>query len=173
MSAPTTRPSYFNLLTGKEDDDPRGEAQYIVGHLATTPKVFGDWIAEDIGVDITLTTIADGTDGTGIVAWSAAGVGGTIEFSVDPSNWVLVIGRFDGREVFRAYLDHVWEQYDLWPAGAEVDPMRKDEAPGRFGKKLLWVSLNAAVWPALKPAANDSGWANLSHDESKLKDRMT
>jgi hypothetical protein len=169
MSAPETPPSYFDLFTGKDVDDPRGEAQFIVESFAKLPNPFGDWIADDIGVDVTLTTVADGRDGPGIVGWSAAGRQGTIEFSVDPSNWVLVVGRFEGREVFRAYLDHVWEQYEFWPAGAVVDPMRKDEAPGRVGKKMHWMSADTKLWPALAPLGHDGGRANFSHDEDKLK----
>ena len=52
------------------------------------------------------------------------------------------------------------------PAGA---PDHTQDAPGRMGKKMRWVSLSVAAWPALRAVAGDENFANFREDESKAK----
>lgn len=70
----------------------------------------------------------------------------TIALSPDPSGWTRIDAIVGGETVFTAYLDRVYEEFDLWPPGASG----AGEAPGRIGKRQTWASLSADAWPVLR-----------------------
>jgi hypothetical protein len=81
-----------------------------------------------------------------------AHVDGEVVLSADPSGWVKVeiyLGHF---RVFIAFLDRVWEEFDLWPSGAA--DFSGDE-PGRIGKRKNWVNLSVKAWPQLGRLTGD------------------
>jgi hypothetical protein len=92
------------------------------------------------------------------IGFSCGGVKGAITARPDPaSGFVLVVAEIGGEEAFRAYMDHPWEEFDLFPPGDETP--QREEAPGRMSKHLWWVSLSARAWPVLKPLTGND-WFN-------------
>jgi hypothetical protein len=67
-----------------------------------------------------------------------------------------------GREVFRAWVDRPYDEYDLWP-DCEAVPARRDvDAPGHIGKRRNWINLSTSAWPQLARFANVFGVVALS-----------
>ncbi|MCG6114875.1 MAG: hypothetical protein MEQ84_06705 [Mesorhizobium sp.] len=81
-----------------------------------------------------------------------------IVLAPDTSGWLSITAFHRGSEVFRAWLDRPYEEYELWPAGAFVPPRRSLEAPGRIGKRRSWISLSADAWPQLAHLASTTGF---------------
>jgi len=78
---------------------------------------------------------------------------GTLRLAPDPSNWVRADVAIAGETYFTGFFDRVWEQFDIWPAGADGD----GEAPARIGKRKNWVGIDIAFWPRLEPIADEGG----------------
>lgn len=73
-------------------------------------------------------------------------VNGELVLSADSSGWVKAEVYLGAFRVFIAYLDRVWEEFDLWPT-ATTDFSGNE--PGRIGKRKNWVSLAVEAWPQL------------------------
>ncbi|RUT30365.1 hypothetical protein EMQ25_13745 [Arsenicitalea aurantiaca] len=74
----------------------------------------------------------------------------------DPSGWVRIAVLVAGAEVFVGFMDHPYEEYELWPTNAPL-PEKGAEAPGRMSKHLWWLNLSATAWPVLADLAEE-GW---------------
>jgi hypothetical protein len=167
MSAPARPPHYYGGVFGNEAGGrPEEESGWLVDDIASTAKMFPDWIAEDAGTAIGLRVLEHRPLQRVVVGWQAAAATGTVEARPDASGYVLVVARLGEREVFRAYLDRPYEEYEMWPPGAA--PERDEEGPGRMGKHRNWVSFRAAAWPILASLANAAGGVNIVVDEAKL-----
>jgi hypothetical protein len=156
--APDLPPYYFDMV----DPEGPGRSPAMIVPLLIDDLVLGightpDWRVDNPGASIVqLSVLAKGRNEARI-GFAGAGVEGVIELGCEPSGWMRVVASVAGAEVFRAYLDQVWEEHELWPANAE----KMQESPGRMGKKRNWLSLRADAWPALRPLANEGGWVNI------------
>jgi len=137
--------------------DPALASAYYAGdfarHIASEPR----WLASG-GWEIAPAAVTekDGQHGTAFIARHEAtgrSVEGLVAFTPDPSHWVRVEVFLGADRVFLAYMDHVWEEFDLWPSGAA--PQTGDESPGRIGKRRNWANLSATAWPALAALAEE------------------
>ncbi len=166
MSAPTRKPWFGDAIGGLDQvDDPIAEATFIIDNFASTAKSFPDWIGDDLGLEVRL-TVVERVPAKTVIDWVAGGASGTIEFSLDPSGWILAVGKLGEVEVARGYIEHIYEAYEIYPPGMRI--AGNDESPGRFGKKMHWVGLSPQKWPALLPLARDGGIV-FSVDDSKLR----
>ena len=165
MNAPDRPPLFCEPVYGWEATAPdTGELMgWLIDNLADDARPWPDWVIEaGCSLPVRLNLLAHESGRSARIGFAAEGVEGMIEAVPDPSGWLLATAEIGGAEVFRAYVDRPFEEYDLWPAGANAAP--GEEAPGRMSKKRWWVSLSAAAWPALSPLAAD-GWFNARHAE--------
>jgi hypothetical protein len=147
----------FEFIDPGRGDDPALASAYYAAdfarHVAGEPRwlVAGGWEIAPGAV-----TEAYGRHSTAFVARQEATgrkVEGLISFSPDPSFWVKVEVFLGAERVFLAYMDRVWEEFDLWPSGAR--PETGEESPGRIGKRRTWASLSVATWPVLRAVSGD------------------
>lgn len=73
------------------------------------------------------------------------------------SGWLSIATMCSGQEVFRAWLDRPYEEFEFWPEGAAIPSGRTIDPPGRIGKRRNWINLSAAAWPQLARFANAAG----------------
>ncbi|MDK8874226.1 hypothetical protein [Paracoccus sp. SSJ] len=85
--------------------------------------------------------------------------GGPVQIVLEPhaSGWLSIAAVCSGQEVFRAWLDRPYEEYEFWPEGAAIPAGRTIDPPGRIGKRRNWINLSAAAWPQLARFANAAG----------------
>lgn len=126
---PQFEPCYFDMATGGEMPATDGCCAVIYA-LASTAKAFPEWVVESAGeANVTLGPV-ESAAGRAMIGLEALGRRGEIALASDPSGWVLVTCHIDGQERFRAYLDHLWEEYEFHPPEAAgrpgATPMRRD-----------------------------------------------
>lgn len=171
MSAPERPPFYYEPLSnGDVSMDPAKASGWLVDDLVSTARTFPEWMTEDAVLTIDLTVLEHEQGRRAVIGWRTAPADGTLMATADPSGWVKLVGATGGREVFTAYLDRPWEQYEFWPPGAK--PAKGEEGPGRMGKKQFWIGLGADIWPALGPIADAEGWVHFEIDEKRLRARQ-
>jgi hypothetical protein len=165
-AAPRTPPSWFDLATGGElpqDRAARWTLETFAGTLLHAPC----WLLETsacgpVRLDLrarlqadslTIQTLTDGRE---------------LEIILTPgaSGWVEITVRLDERAALRAWMDRPYEEYELWPGGADITPNRSAEAPGRIGKRLNWINLSSGAWPQLAALANPSGFMVASASDA-------
>lgn len=163
MTAPLRPPFYTDAIGGR-DDVPAAEAvAWFTDTFVSKAKWCPDWIVEDRDIPIDLAAADEAT-----IAFSAAGIAGTVRFGADPSGWLTAVATVGGREVFRGFVERAYEAYEVWPPGAGT---AEGEAPGTIGKRADRVNLAAEAWPALRPLA-DGGHVSFVADEARLRIRM-
>ncbi len=91
-----------------------------------------------------------------------AGESMEIVLEPDASGWLSIAATCRGQEVFRAWLDRPYEEYELWPEGDAIPTRRNVDAPGRIGKRRNWINVSAAAWPQLARFANAAGFCVAS-----------
>jgi len=157
MTAPKHAPWFCDAIGGTETTAPHTalEMGFAIDALASMAKTFPDWIIDWDEVPqptVKLSILAHvPSQFLEIRAESTLGDCGIIA-RPDPSGWVRITAWVAGNAVLEAYLDRPYEQYALWPPGADADPQVVD-APGSMSKRLWWLSLDSAAWPVLKPLA--------------------
>lgn len=159
MIPPNRKPWFFDS-TGAGGEftypDTGPEMAWLIDRLAVTAKAFPLWRTDNDEVppqDISVAIEDYQPDTLLRVRFSSGDLSGLILAQPDPaSGFVVITAMLDGREVFRAYMDHPWEEFELFPPGDATAPA--DEAPGRMSKKLWWVSLSVAAWPMLAPLSS-------------------
>lgn len=155
---PLFAPDFFNSLSGGQETPANG-AYGLALDFDSTAHCDPDWVIESAGDrPLRLTQIDCSRDGAR-VAFESLGVSGLIALTPHASGWVKVVAEIDGRPVFTAFAEQVWEEYELYPAAWARRVTAVDEdAPGRVGKRRSWMSLSAAAWPQLAPLATEGGW---------------
>jgi hypothetical protein len=160
MAPPKKQPWFFNSLDGSEVTFPDTgyEMAWLVDTLAGAAKAFPDWVldrGEKPYLPIRLTVLTRQTGQLSEIGFTAGGVEGVVRAEPDPSGWVRITAHVAGRQMFEAYMDHPYEQYPMWPPGA--DPAPDAEEPGNMSKNRWWVSLSLrdGDWPDLLPIAKD------------------
>ena len=168
MNAPKRPPLHYDAVGGVALPLERA-AGWLLDSLAGAVTTFPHWLIDESGVAVTLRLIAHEAEMHAKISWSTGDATGTLSAAPDPSGWLVVMAETNGAEVFRAYIDRPYEEYELWPADSGAP--EGAEAPGRASKRVFWVSLNADAWPSLEPLAGGGGWVNISIDESRRGSR--
>lgn len=155
---PRFAPEFFNGLSGGQES-PADGAYGLALDLDSTARYDPDWVLESADArPVRLTPISCSREGARI-GFESLGVAGVITLTPHGSGWVKVVAQIDGRAVFTAFAEQVWEEYELYPDGWP-DEVRAtgthEDAPGRIGKRRNWMSLSAVAWPQLAPLANDA-----------------
>ncbi len=168
MAAPKAAPSWCEPISHADKElDPVEQSAYYIDDFAELPRYFPDWIIEPSGLAVRLHLAAREQGRFAEIGVVANGQAGMVRFAHDPSGWLKVTAEWEGRPVFTGYLDHPYENCEIWPEDAAVD--RTADAPGVIGKRKTWVSLDSRVWPALAPlSATPGDSVTISVDESKL-----
>ncbi|MGB6117610.1 MAG: hypothetical protein WBF87_05255 [Mesorhizobium sp.] len=139
----------FEFFSSEESDPPHLAAPVYAEEMARAVVYEARWIVT--GGWIVTPGEINGRNGSHRVAFTAGheatrrSVSGEIIFSADPSHWVKVEVYLGPFRVFLAFLEHVWEEFELWPADSPAD----GESPGRIGKRKNWVNLPASAWPQI------------------------
>ncbi len=156
---PKTAPYFFDPYN-EEGDDPHRASAFLMGQLVSAVRISPDWFVDDDAnpTPFSLNVIEHRQNERALIGFSGGGVTGQIELKTDPSGYLLAVGYLDGKAVFRGYIDQPYEERDIWPPGAEFDPRRTVDAPGRIGKRGTWIVVNTKVWPAFAPVANEVGY---------------
>lgn len=171
MSAPAKAPFYWDFGNSDDGDPPERGGPFLIDALVGAAQTFEDWKVDGDDFPVMVWGIARyEKDGVGKIGFSAKGVQGEITLSMEPSGWILATAHIAGTEVFRGYIDRIWEQCDIWPVGAT--PERSEEGPGRIGKRQTWVGLSIAAWPQLQSIANGLDAIMFEVDEDRLREKM-
>lgn len=157
---PKRKPWFFDSATGREFTypDTSDEMAATIGDFAFEAQHWPDWRIEGgplSNLPITLKVIEHRHGVRAVITASTAYGHAVIRAEPHSSGWIRIDVDWQGRRVFAAWLDHEYEQYALWPSGA--DPSPGDEGPGRIGKKRSWVGLDTSVWSVLAPLADEHG----------------
>lgn len=75
----------------------------------------------------------------------------SLAISVHPSGWIEAAVNVGGGAPFLFYVERVYEEFDIWPAGSGCSV----EETGRMGKRCSWVQLKAGEWPELAALVED------------------
>jgi hypothetical protein len=147
--APSWPASYFDTFAPDGQGEPSEQAmRFLIDHFRTAVLLQPVWALEgsDTPVHLSLISYEPVTLEVGFRAGAQEGV---ITFTADPSGWLRIEAAMNRAAVFLAFLDHPYEEHELWPTNATKAP----EGPGRMGKRRNWLSLDTEAWPALKPLA--------------------
>lgn len=156
--APSWPPYHFDLTDPDGPGlDTRVELPLLIDYFAHEATHTTDWRLDDDSKLLVRLAVLDRQEHRARIAFSAGGREGAIALEADPSGWLRVEVSMNGAEVFRAFVDRPYEEYELWPPAAE----KANESPGHMGKRRNWLSLHADTWPVLRPIANAGGWVNL------------
>jgi hypothetical protein len=138
----------FEFLNTDEGDDPALAAAWYAQDFPHRIVHEAKWLATGGWEIVAGEASSKGTVYSAAFTARRAGVevAGRVAFSPDPSHWVKVEVFLGAFRVFVAYMDRVWEEFELWPSGATEKTV---ESPGRIGKRLDWISLAPSAWPAL------------------------
>jgi len=170
MTAPAKTPLYWDYGTSDEGYPPAQGGPWLIDDFVSTAGTFRDWMVEGDDLPIAVWPICRyETAGVGKIGFGLKGVEGEITLSMDSSGWVLAVAHIGGSEVFRGYIDNIWEQCDIWPAGAT--PSREDDGPGQIGKHRTWVGLSTTAWPQLLNLAKGLEAIIFEVDDAKLRAR--
>ena len=156
---PRFAPEFSNSLSGGQESFADG-AYGLALDFDSTARHAPDWVLESAGDrPVRLTPISCSREGARI-GFDSLGVSGEITLTPHESGWVKVVAEINGRPVFSAFAEQVWEEYELypdgWPDEARATGTHED-APGRIGKRRNWLALSADAWPQLAPLANAAG----------------
>lgn len=155
---PKRKPWFFDSATGREYTypDTSDEMAATIANFAFEAEHWPDWRIEGgpfSRLAIKLKVIEHSYGGRAVITASTGSGDAIIRAEPHSSGWIRVNVDWQGRRVFTAWIDHEYEQYALWPSGA--DPSKGDEEPGRISKKHSWVGLDTSVWPVLAPLADE------------------
>jgi hypothetical protein len=166
MASPARPPSFFNALTGDDTPHPDSlrEPALLIDDLAGDAKLWPNWLLDDDSQRmITLNVTEHVPEQKVVIAFTVGGLHGAVTAVPDPSGYLRLVVDANGAELLTAYVERIWEEYEIWPPGATAAP--GEEAPGHMGKHRSWVSVSAKGWPSLAAVANSHGWLNLKQLE--------
>ena len=170
-TSPPVPPSWFDGMTG-EEPPPRIAAAAALDDFADVLSNAPRWLLETgCGGAITLRVCAHRQGERLEVLAELAGECAQIALEPHVSGWLSIAAVCSGQEVFRAWLDRPYEEYELWPEGAAIPAGRTVDPPGRIGKRRNWINLSAAAWPQLARFANAAGIVAAIEAEAPMMER--
>ena len=161
MTAPERPPSFFDRLTGEDVPEPaaRREPGFLLDDLARDAALWPEWLIDDDSQRVVVLSVVEHvSEQKLVVSFSLGRPLGTVTATPDASGYLRIVVDVGGTEFLTAYVERIWEEYELWPPGAKA--AMGEESPGRLGKHRSWVSLSTVGWPALS-AITDESWLNL------------
>lgn len=169
-SSPPVPPYWFDGMTGGETP-PRVAAAAALDDFADALSNAPRWLLETgCGGAITL-RVCSHRQGEGLeILAELAGEHAQIVLEPHVSGWLSIAAVCGGQEVFRAWLDRPYEEFEFWPEGVAI-PGRTIDAPGRIGKRRNWINLSAAAWPQLARFANAAGIVAAIEAEAPTMER--
>ncbi|WP_439550738.1 hypothetical protein [Falsiroseomonas sp.] len=158
---PGFAPAFFDSAAGGSES-PAAALYGFALDLEATARDAPDWVIESAGNQpLRINPLRCEPDG-GSIAFESQGISGVLTLSAHPSGWVRVTATIDSHFVFSAFVDRVWEEYEIHPPASPRRPGGVEEdAPGRVGRRRDRMSLSARIWPQLEPLANAEGWVLL------------
>ncbi len=169
MNPPPRKPHYFDGANGGWRA-PDQAARHLLGQIASHAGIFHDWVIENTGAWVEITLLDHQPEQSTRIGFTCNGAAGELIASAHAGGWVQLTARVSGQDVFSAFAEQPYEEYELWSGGAPpADESR--EAPGRASKKMFWICLSAAAWPALRPVANGDTFITIAIDENRLRQR--
>lgn len=170
-SSPPVPPSWFEGLTGGEMP-PRIAATAALDDFADALGNAPRWLLETgSGGAITLRVSSHRQRERLEFLVELAGECAQLVLEPHASGWLSIAAMCSDQEVFRAWLDRPYEEFEFWPEGAAVPPHRNAEAPGRIGKRRNWINLSAAAWPQMARFANAAGIVAAIEVEAPIMER--
>ena len=153
---PPVPPSWFDGMIGGET--PPRIAAAALDDFADALSNAPHWLLETgCGGAITLRVCSHRQGERLEIAAELAGEPVQIVLEPHVSGWLSIAAMCIGQEVFRAWLDRPYEEFEFWPEGAAIPSGRTIDPPGRIGKRRNWINLSAAAWPQLARLANAAG----------------
>jgi len=68
-----------------------------------------------------------------------------LRVDIHPSGWIEARVTVDGVGEKSFFIEHVYEEFEIWPAGSPCEAVDS----GRMGKRCSWLQLEAEFWPDL------------------------
>ena len=160
---PQTPPDYDGVLKNLTTEE--GARLVIDDIVCTLGQTDESWVLDSASSLLLRFDILESWPGHARIAFSAGTAAGELRLDVDPSGWVRAEALLGEMSVFLGFIEKVWEQYDIWPAGGAITQPRDAEAPGRIGKRRNWLNLDSRLWPTLAPIANPHGWVQIELED--------
>lgn len=167
---PRDKPSWCEpIFDADKELDPTEQTGFYIDDFAGIPKYFPDWLVEEPGIEVQLRLVSHVPRVSAEIGFVAAGRSGIVRFDHHPSGWMKVTAEFEGEPVFLGWLDHPWENCEIWPADADPGP-DPEHVAGVVGKHKTWFGLDSKVWTVLAPLCQIEGESiTFKVDDSKLK----
>ncbi|WP_127145047.1 hypothetical protein [Pelagibacterium montanilacus] len=166
---PATRPSYFDSLAGEDARDPLRAARAELDMLALMLEADRRWVCTSAGDRVAEITDLTRPDADSLAARiTMTGTSLALSAQVDGSGWIAITARLGDREVFIGWLDRPYEEREIWPAGGQVERRADTDPPGRVGKRLNWITLDADFWPGIGALADGHGFVGF-HEETSYR----
>lgn len=170
-SSPQVPPYWFDGMTGGETP-PRIAAAAALDDFADALSNAPRWLLETgCGGAITLRVCAHRQGERLEILVELAGEPVQIVLEPHVSGWLSIAAVCSGQEVFRAWLDRPYEEFEFWPEGVAIPAGRTVAPPGRIGKRRNWINLSAAAWPQLARFANAAGIVAAIEAEAPMMER--
>jgi hypothetical protein len=161
--APKATPDYDGVLENLPLEE---GARLLIDDFAwTLGRADMRYVLDSAGRQPLSFTVLEQERGRCRIGFATGDASGELLLSIDASGWVRAEATLGGRPVFLGFVEKVWEEYDIWPAGADISVPRSEEAPGRIGKRRNWLSLDSRVWPELAPIGNEGGFVQVEDEQ--------
>ncbi|AWB33408.1 hypothetical protein [Orrella marina] len=155
---PVLEPSWFNRLTGGLDRSAT-RAREVIESIASQIEYQSRWCLETgPGGEITLKILSHDPRNSLTLAITLTNHELILAITPDPSGWLrITIHPADAAKsdepLFECWLDQPYEEFEFWPG--IHDPANTPSlsgptpiAPGRMGKRMNWISIEATAWPS-------------------------
>lgn len=170
-TSPLVPPSWFDGMTGGETPPGIAAAAALDGFadgLGNAPH----WLLETGGGGAITLHVSSHRHGKRLeILAELAGEPAQIVLEPHVSGWLSIAAVCGGQEVFRAWLDRPYEEFEFWPEGAAIPAGRAIDPPGRIGKRRNWINISTAAWPQLARFANAAGIVAAIEAEASVMER--
>lgn len=144
---PPRRPSIHNdAFTAQEGVLPRETLMTLCHRLSTALGFDGPWVVG--GWQVSLIEVrqheyTDPLEADFRVGRDAREMGAALRVDVHPSGWIEACVTIDGVGEKSFFIEHVYEEFEIWPSGSPCEAIES----GRMGKRCGWLQLEAEFWP--------------------------
>jgi len=146
---PPQRPPILNdAFTATENIPPRETLMALCHRLSAALGYDGPWMVGGWQVSLVEVRQAEYTDPLEAdfrVAKDVREMGAALRVDVHPSGWIEARVTVEGVGEKSFFIEHVYEEFELWPPGSPCTAIDS----GRMGKRCGWLQLEAEFWPDL------------------------